>query len=64
MDLTNSHICERCLEKDESANEAIAYLRIRHLGHYLTEPGNYHDAPTRNVLGLIRSIGLAEDKQE
>jgi hypothetical protein len=38
-ELINSPICERCLEKHESAThilwdcEAIEYLRFRHLGH-------------------------------
>jgi hypothetical protein len=38
---TDDPTCERCLEKDESAThilydcDAIAYLRFRHLGHFL-----------------------------
>jgi hypothetical protein len=51
MGLTDSPICERCLEKEELAThilcdcEAIAYLRFRHLGHHFMEPGDYHDTP-------------------
>jgi hypothetical protein len=53
MGLTNSPICERCLEKDESVPhiidncEAIAYSRFRHLVHYFMGPGDYQDAPVR-----------------
>jgi hypothetical protein len=62
--LTNSPTCERCLEKDESAThipcdcEAIAYLRFRHLGHYIMEHGDYQDAPVSKILYFIRSVGL------
>jgi hypothetical protein len=44
-------MCERYLEEDEPAthilcdSEAIAYLRVCHLGHYFMEPGDYYDAP-------------------
>jgi hypothetical protein len=56
MGLTNSPICERCLEKGESAThilcdcEAIAYLRFRR--HFM-EPGDYQDAPVSKVLHFI-----------
>jgi hypothetical protein len=56
LGLTDSPICERCLEEDETAThilcdcEAIAYLRLRDLGYYLMEPDKYHDAPIRKVL--------------
>jgi hypothetical protein len=62
--LTNSPICERCLEKDESVThilcycEAIAYLRCRQLGHCFMEPRDYHDAPISWVLGSILCVGL------
>jgi hypothetical protein len=42
LGLTNSPICERCLEKNELA---VASLRLFHLGHYFVEPGNCHDTP-------------------
>jgi hypothetical protein len=50
MGLTNSPICERCPEKDESAThilcdrEAMAYIRFCYLGHYFVEPGEYQEA--------------------
>jgi hypothetical protein len=68
MGLTDSPICERCLEKDESAThilcdcEAIAYLRFRHLGRYFMEPGDYQGAPVGKILLFIRSVGLLEDR--
>jgi hypothetical protein len=49
MGLTNSVICERCPEKDESAThilcdcEAMAYLRFCCLDHYFMEPGKYQE---------------------
>jgi hypothetical protein len=52
--LMDRPVCERCLEKDESAThilcdlEAIDYLRFCHLGHYLLEPGDYQDTPVRS----------------
>jgi hypothetical protein len=63
MGLTNSPICERFLEKDESAThiqwdcEAIAYLRFRH--HFM-EPGDLQDSPICKILHFIRSVGLLE----
>jgi hypothetical protein len=66
MGLTGSPICERCLEKEESAThilcdcEAIAYLRFRHLGHYFMEQRDYQDAPIGQILHFIRSVGLLE----
>jgi hypothetical protein len=66
MGLTDSPICERCLEKEESAThilcdcEAIAYLRFRPLGHYFMGPGDYQDAPISQILHFIRSVGLLE----
>jgi hypothetical protein len=66
MGLTKSPICERCLEKDESAThilcdcEAIAYLGFRHLGHYFMEPGDYKDTPISKILHFFRSVGLLE----
>jgi hypothetical protein len=62
MGLTDSPICERCLEKDESAThilcdcEAIAYLKFRHMGHYCMEPGDYQDAPLSRILHFVQSI--------
>jgi hypothetical protein len=38
----------------------IAYLRVRHLGHYFMEPGDYQDAPVSKTLHFIRSVGLLE----
>jgi hypothetical protein len=64
LGLTDDPICERCLEKDESATdilrdcEAIAYFRFRHLGQYFMEPSDYYDAPVNKVLHFIRSVGL------
>jgi hypothetical protein len=68
MGLMESPACERCLEKDESAThilcdcEAIAYLRLRHVGHYFMEPGDYKDAPVSKILHFIRSVGLLEGR--
>jgi hypothetical protein len=64
LGLTDDPICERCLEEDESAShilcdcEAVAYLRLRHLGQFFMEPSDYYDAPIYNVLQFIRSVGL------
>jgi hypothetical protein len=66
MELTNSPICETCLEKEELAThilcdcEAIAYLRFCHLGHYFMEPGDYQEAPVSKILHFIRSVRLLE----
>jgi hypothetical protein len=55
---TDDSTCKRCLEDDESAThilcdcEAIAYLRLRHLGQFFMEPSDYYDA------SYIRSLGL------
>jgi hypothetical protein len=70
MGLTDSPICERCIEKDESAAcvlcdcEAIAYLRFHHLGHYFMEPGDYQDAPLSKILYFVQSVqvGLLKGK--
>jgi hypothetical protein len=37
--------------------EALAYLRLRHLGQYFMEPSDYFDAPTYKILRFIRSAG-------
>jgi hypothetical protein len=56
--------CERCLEEGESAThilsdcEAIANLRVRHLGQFFMEPSDYYDAPINRVLHFILSVGL------
>jgi hypothetical protein len=56
MGLTNSPICGRFPEKDESAThilcdcEAITHLRFHHLGHYFLEPGDYQDTPVNKIL--------------
>jgi hypothetical protein len=53
-----------CLKKEESATyilcdcEAIAYLRVRHMGHYFMEPRNYYDAPIRKVLHFMWNVGM------
>jgi hypothetical protein len=64
MRLTNSPICERCLEKHQSSThilcdcEAIVYLRFHHLGHYFMEPRDYQDASASKILHSIQSVGL------
>jgi hypothetical protein len=64
MGLTDDPTCESCLEEDESAThilcdcEAIANLRIRHLGQFFMEPSDYYDAPINRILHFIRSVGL------
>jgi hypothetical protein len=66
--LTNSPICERCLEEDESAThslcdvEAIAYLRFHHLGHYFMEPGDCCNASVRKVLCFNRRTKLTNER--
>jgi hypothetical protein len=56
-------VAKRCLEKDGKAThilcdcEAIAYLRLRHLGQYFMDQGNYEDVPVSKILHLIRSAG-------
>jgi hypothetical protein len=62
MGLTDNPICEKCLEKDESAThmlcdcEATAYLRFRELGYYFMQSGDYQDASARFILsaGLFK----------
>jgi hypothetical protein len=67
LGLTNSPICERCLEKEESAThilhdcEAIAYLRFCDLAHYFMESGDLHDVPIRKALRFIGSAGLIKE---
>jgi hypothetical protein len=64
LGLTDDHICERCLEEDESAThilcdcEAVAHIRFRHLGQFFMEPSDYYDAPIYKVLHFIRGVGL------
>jgi ribonuclease HI len=62
--LTDDPICKMCLEEDESAThvlcdcEAIAHLWFHYLGQFLTEPGDYYDAPISKVLQFVQSVGL------
>jgi hypothetical protein len=62
-ELINYPIWERCQE-DESAThilcdcEAVAHIRLRHLGQFFMEPGDYYDAPIDKVLHFIRGVGL------
>jgi hypothetical protein len=66
LGLTNSPICKRCLEKEESATHilcdcaVIAYLRFHNTGNYFMEPSDYHDTHIRKVLRFIRTVGLTE----
>jgi hypothetical protein len=47
LGLSNSTICDRCQEENETAThilcegETLAYLRFRHLGQHLMEPSDY-----------------------
>jgi hypothetical protein len=64
LGLINDPICERCQEEDESAThilcdcEAVAHIRLRHLGQFFMEPSDYYDAPIVKVLHLIRGVRL------
>jgi hypothetical protein len=64
LGLTDNPTCERCLEEDKSAThilcdcEAIAYLRLHHLGQFFIEPSDYYDAPINKVLHFIGNVGL------
>jgi hypothetical protein len=64
LGLSNSPTCERCQERNETAThilcecEALACLRLRHLGQYFMEPSDYFDVPTYKILRFIRSAGL------
>jgi hypothetical protein len=64
LGLTNDPICDRCQEEDESAIhilcdcEAVAHIRVRHLGQFFMEPSDYYDAPINKVLHFIRGVGL------
>jgi hypothetical protein len=57
-------ICQRCLEENESAThilydcEAVAHVRIRHLGQFFMEPNDCYDAPIYKVLHFIGGEGL------
>jgi hypothetical protein len=56
LGLSNSPTCERCQEGNETAThilcecEALAYLRLCHLGQYFMEPSEYFDIPTNKIL--------------
>jgi hypothetical protein len=62
--LTDSPICIRCLEKDETTThilyecEVIAYFRFHVLDHYFIEPAEYHDTPVSRILHFIQSVRL------
>jgi hypothetical protein len=49
LGFTDDHICERCLEDEESSIhilcdcEAVAYTRFHHLGQYFMEPSDYNN---------------------
>jgi hypothetical protein len=64
LGLINDPICERCLEEDETAThilcdcEAVAHIKLRHLGQFFMEPSDYYDAPIDKVLHFIRGVGL------
>jgi hypothetical protein len=59
--MTDDPAYERCLGKDESATyilcdcETIAYLRFRHLGHFLMETSDYYDTSLNKVLHFLRN---------
>jgi hypothetical protein len=38
--------------------EAVAHIRLRHLGQIFTEPSDYYDATIDKVLHFIRFVGL------
>jgi hypothetical protein len=38
--------------------EAVAHVRVRHLGQFFMEPIDYYDAPIYKVLHFIRGVGL------
>jgi hypothetical protein len=64
LGLTDDPICERCLEEDDSAThilcgcEAVAHIKLHHLGQFLMEPSDYYDTPIDKVLHFIRGVGL------
>jgi hypothetical protein len=64
MGLKDDPTCEECLQEDESAIhilcdcEAIAYLKIRHLGQFFMEPSDLYDSPINKVIYFFRSVGL------
>jgi hypothetical protein len=66
LGLTDNPICERCQEKDESAThilcdcEAIAYLRLSHLGQFFRETNDYYDVTIHKVLHFFQSVGLIQ----
>ncbi|PNF22726.1 hypothetical protein B7P43_G07139 [Cryptotermes secundus] len=55
LGLSDSPTCERCQEENETAThilyecEALAYLRLCHLGQYFMEPSDYFDVPTYRI---------------
>jgi hypothetical protein len=57
--LTDSLVCIRCIEEDETTThilyeyEAIAYCRFPHLDHYFMEAAEYHDARVSRILYFI-----------
>ncbi|PNF24898.1 hypothetical protein B7P43_G10162 [Cryptotermes secundus] len=67
LGLSDSPTCKRCQEDNETAThilcecEALAYLRLRHLGQYFMESSEYFDAPTYKILRFIRSAGLLRE---
>jgi hypothetical protein len=64
LGLINDSICERCKEEVEPAThilcdcEAVAQIKVRHLGQVFMEPSDYYDAPIDKVLHFIRGVGL------
>jgi hypothetical protein len=38
--------------------EALAHLRLCHLGQYFMGPSDYFDSPMYKILRFIRSVGL------
>jgi hypothetical protein len=62
LGLSDSPTCERCQEENETAThilcecEAVAYLRLRHLGQHFMEPSDYFDVPTYKILRFIHSL--------
>jgi hypothetical protein len=48
MNQPHTHIlCDR---------KGIAYLRFRHMGHYVMEPGEYQDAPISKILHSVQGL--------
>jgi hypothetical protein len=66
--LVNSPECNRCKQAFETAShvrcdcEALATLRIRHLGSHFMKPGDFEDISVSKICRyVVQGVGLLND---